>query len=188
MKTTSLLLTTLLCAFGLNAAASDTYKVDPVHSSVMFSIKHAGVTDFHGSFNEITGTVVFDAADPSKSSVELTVPVESVDSRHPKRDAHLKSPDFFNAPKFPAITFKSTKVEGSGDVFKVTGDFTLLGVTKSITVDFKRGPEGKGMQGEIRGGGETRFTIKRSDYGMTFMPDALGDEVALVVSVEGVKQ
>lgn len=188
MKTSILLLTTILCGLGLNATAADTYKVDPVHSSVMFSIKHAGVTDFHGSFNEITGTVVFDAADPAKSSVELTVPVESVDSRHPKRDAHLKSPDFFNAEKFPAVTFKSTKVEGSGDVFKVTGDFTLLGVTKSITVDFKRGPDGKGMQGEVRGGGETRFTIKRSDYGMTFMPDALGDEVNLVISLEGVKQ
>lgn len=189
MKTSALFLTAALLAFGVTAPAADTYQVDPVHSSVMFSIQHAGVTDFHGSFNELNGTVVFDAADPSKSSVDLTVPVASVDSRHPKRDAHLKSPDFFNAEKFPAITFKSTKVEAAGDdTFKVTGDFTLLGVTKSITVDFKKGKEGKGMQGEIRGGGETRFSIKRSDYGMNFMPDMLGDEVSLVVSVEGVKQ
>lgn len=86
------------------------------------------------------------------------------------------------------MTFKSTQVEGGGEVFKVTGDFTLLGVTKSITVDFKRGKEGKGMEGEIRGGGETRFTLKRSDYGMTFMPDMLGDEVSLLISVEGIKQ
>lgn len=189
MKPSILLLTTALLAFGMKIQGADTYKVDPVHSSVVFSIKHAGVTDFHGSFNEINGTVVFDAADPAKSSVELTVPVESVDSRHPKRDAHLKSPDFFNAAEFPAITFKSTKVEAAGaDTFKVTGDFTLLGVTKSITVDFKKGKEGKGMEGETRGGGETRFTLKRSDYGMTFMPDVLGDEVSLVISVEGVKQ
>ena len=188
MKTLLLLLATVFCTFGPAVRGADTYKIDPVHSSVLFSIKHAGITDFHGNFNEITGTVVFDATDPSKSSVELSVPVSSVDSRHPKRDAHLKSPDFFNAEKFAAVTFKSTKVEGSGDVFKVTGDFTLLGVTKSITVDFKRGPEGKGMQGEVRGGGETRFTIKRSDYGMTFMPDVLGDEVDLVISVEGIKQ
>lgn len=190
MKTSALFLTSILFSLGPTAHAADTYKVDPVHSSVVFSIKHVGVTDFFGSFNEITGTVVFDAADPSKSTVDLTVPVESVDSRHPKRDAHLKSPDFFNAEKFPAVTFKSTKVEGSGSGtdFKVTGDFTLLGVTKSITVDFKRGPEGKGMQGETRGGGQTRFTIKRSDFGMTFMPDALGDEVTLAISLEGVKQ
>jgi polyisoprenoid-binding protein YceI len=188
MKTSFFLLTAVLCALGLHARGADTYQIDPVHSSVVFSIKHAGVTDFHGTFNEINGTVVFDAADPSKSSVQLSVPVQSLDSRHPKRDAHLKSPDFFNAEKFPAVTFKSTQVEGSGDVFQVTGDFTLLGVTKSITVEFKRGKEGKGMEGEIRGGGETRFTLKRSDYGMTFMPDMLGDEVSLVVSVEGIKQ
>lgn len=188
MKTPAFLFAAIICSLSLGAHAADTYKVDPVHSSVVFSIKHAGVTDFLGSFNELNGTVVFDAADPSKSMVELTVPVESVDSRHPKRDAHLKSKDFFNAEKFPSVTFKSTKVEGRGDDFKVTGDFTLLGVTKSITVDFKRGPEGKGMQGETRGGGQTRFTIKRSDYGMTFMPDALGDEVSLIISVEGVKQ
>lgn len=189
MKTFPLLLTAALLAIGLDTRAADTYKVDPVHSSVVFTIKHLGVTDFLGHFNEINGTVIFDAADPSKSSVELTVPVESVDSRHPKRDSHLKSADFFNAEKHPAITFKSTKVEAAGDdLFKVTGDFTLLGVTKSITVDFKKGKEGKGMQGEARGGGETRFTIKRSDYGMTFMPDALGDDVSLVISIEGVKQ
>lgn len=187
MKTFLLLLPAILCAFA-PVCGADTYKIDPVHSSVLFSIKHAGITDFHGSFNEINGTVVFDAADPSKSTVELSVPVQSVDSRHPKRDAHLKSPDFFNAEKFPTVTFKSTKVEGHGDVFQVTGDFTLLGVTKSITVDFKRGPDGKGMEGEVRGGGETHFTIKRSDYGMTFMPDVLGDEVDLVISVEGIKQ
>ncbi len=188
MKKTALILSVIACSLGLGAHAADTYKVDPVHSSVVFSIKHAGVTDFLGSFNEITGTVIFDAADLSKSSVELTVPVASVDSRHPKRDTHLKSADFFNAEKFPAVTFKSTKIEGSGNDFKVTGDFTLLGVTKSITVDFKRGPDGKGMQGEVRGGGQTRFTLKRSDYGMTFMPDALGDEVSLVISLEGVKE
>lgn len=188
MKTPAFITAAFLCALGMGVYAAETYKVDPVHSSVVFSIKHAGVTDFLGSFNEINGTVVFDAADPSKSTVELTVPVASVDSRHPKRDAHLKSADFFNAEKFPAVTFKSTKVEGSGNDFKVTGDFTLLGVTKSVTVDFKRGPDGKGMQGEIRGGGQTRFAIKRSDYGMTFMPEALGDEVTLTISLEGVKQ
>lgn len=188
MKTPILLLSAFVFAF-TQARAADTYKVDPVHSSVVFSIKHAGVTDFHGSFNEINGTVVFDAENPAKSSVELTVPVESVDSRHPKRDAHLKSPDFFNAEKFPAVTFKSNSVEAAGEgVFKVTGDFTLLGKTKTITVDFKQGKEAKGMQGEIRNGGETRFTIKRSDYGMTFMPDMLGDEVSLIISIEGVKQ
>lgn len=187
MKSSKLILA-LLCSCALTAQAAETYKIDPVHSSVLFSIKHLGVTDFYAGFNEITGTVTFDSADPSKSSVELTVPVESLDSRNPKRDQHLKSPDFFNAKQFPALTFKSTKVEGSGDVYRVSGNFTLHGVTKPLTVEFKRGPEGKGAEGEIRGGGETRFTIKRSDYGMTFMAGALGDDVNIVVSLEGVKQ
>src|SRR5436190_4359667 len=139
MKTSRLILTVILCAVGLAAHAADKYKIDPVHSSVFFGIKHLGVTNFYGVFKEIAGTVSFDPADPSKSSVELTVPVESIDSRNPKRDQHLKSPDFLNARQFPTLTFKSTKVEGSGDAYKISGDFTLHGVTRQITVDFKKG-------------------------------------------------
>lgn len=184
-------LLSLAAVIGLAAAplrAADTFKVDPVHSSVLFSIKHLGVTDFYAVFKDISGTVSFDKEDPSKSSIELTIPVESLDSRNPKRDQHLKSPDFFNAEQFPTLSFKSTKVEGSGDVYQVTGDFTLHGVTKSITIEFKKGPDGKGMGGEVVAGGETRFTIKRSDYGMDFMQGALGDEVNIIVSIEAVKQ
>ena len=188
MKTSKYILLALFCAAGLPARSADSFKIDPVHSSVLFSIKHLGVTDFYAVFKDISGIVAFDKADPAKSSVELTVPVESIDSRNPKRDQHLKSPDFFNAKQFPTLSFKSKKVEASGETYKVSGDFTLHGVTKPITIEFKKGPEGKGMEGEVRGGGETRFTIKRSDYGMTFMQGALGDEVNIIVSVEGVKQ
>lgn len=190
MKPSKLLFTGLLCslAFALSAQGADTYKVDPVHSSVIFSVKHSGVTDFYGAFKEISGTVTFDAADPSKSSVELTVPVESIDTRSEKRDQHLKSPDFFNAKQFPAITFKSNKIEGSGDNYKISGDLTIHGVTKPITADFKRGADGKGGQGKTVGGGEARFTIKRSDYDMKFMLGPLGDEVNIILSLEGAKQ
>ena len=187
MNTASIIAASVLCSAAF-ANAADNFKIDPVHSSVLFSIKHLGVTDFYAVFKDISGTVSFDQADPSKSSVELTVPVESIDSRNPKRDQHLKSPDFFNAKQFPTLSFKSKKVEGTGAAYKVTGDFTLHGVTKPITVEFKKGPEGKGMEGEIRGGGETRFQIKRSDYGMNFMQGALGDEVNIILSLEGVKQ
>jgi polyisoprenoid-binding protein YceI len=188
MKTPKLILTAILCSISLSAHGADKYKIDPVHSSVLFGIKHLGVTNVYLVFKEITGTVTFDSADPSKSSVELTVPVESLDARNPKRDQHLRSPDFFNAKQFPTLTFKSTRIEGSGDTYKVSGDFTLHGVTKPITVEFKRGADAKGMEGEMRGGGETHFTIKRSDYGMTFMQGALGDEVSIILSLEGVKQ
>ena len=146
------------------------------------------MSNFYGRFNDVSGTVVLDKADPSKSSVELTIPVESVDTHNEKRDQHLKSPDFFNAKQFPVMTFKSKQVESSGDTYKVTGDFTLHGVTKPLTLEIKKVGEGKGMEGEIRGGGETHFTIKRSDYGMNFMQGPLGDEINIVVSLEGIKQ
>jgi polyisoprenoid-binding protein YceI len=118
----------------------------------------------------------------------LSVPIDSLDTHFPKRDQSLKSPDYFNAKQFPTITFKSTKVEGSGDTFKVSGDFTVHGVTKPLTVDFKKVGEGKGLQGEARAGGETRFTIKRSDFGMNFMQGAVGDEITIILSLEGEKQ
>ena len=189
MKPFKLIFTSILCslAFALSAHGADTYKVDPVHSSVVFGIKHS-VTNFYGAFKEISGTVTFDAADPSKSSVDLSVAVESVDTRSEKRDQHLKSPDFFNAKQFPAMTFKSNKIEASGDNYKVSGDLTLHGVTKPITVDFKRSADGKGGQGKTVGGGEARFTIKRSDYDMKFMIGPVGDDVNIILSLEGAKE
>src|SRR5436853_2898762 len=190
MKSFKLTFTTIICSLGigLSAYGADTYKVDPVHSSLVFSTKHFGVTDFYGRFNEITGTVVFDPADPSKSSVDLSVPVESIDTHNDKRNQHLKSPDFFNAKQFPTLTFKSAKIEGTGNTYKVSGDLTIHGVTKPITIEFKRGPDGKGGQGETRGGGEAEFTIKRSDYDMNFMTGPVGDDIKIIVSLEGVKQ
>jgi polyisoprenoid-binding protein YceI len=187
MKALTLVLA-LISAFVLSANAADTFKIDPVHSSVVFSVQHLGVSNFYGRFNDISGTVVFDKDNPSKSSVELSMPVESLDTHNPKRDQSLKSPDYFNAKQFLTITFKSTKVEGSGDTLKVSGDLTIHGVAKPLTVDFKKGGEGKGMQGEARGGGETRFSIKRSDFGMNFQQGAIGDEVTIILSLEGIKQ
>jgi polyisoprenoid-binding protein YceI len=188
MKSFKLIAAAILCSLGLTAYGADTFKIDPVHSSVIFSVKHLGVTDFYGDFREISGTVAFDAADPAKSSVDITVPVEKIDTRNEKRDQHLKSPDFFNAKQFPTLTFKSTKVEGAGDTYSVTGDLTIHGVTKPVTVQFRKGAETKGQQGETRTGGEAKFTIKRSDYGMTFMNGPLGDDVNIILSLEGTKQ
>jgi polyisoprenoid-binding protein YceI len=185
MKTTFSLLALILLS---SVQGAETYEIDSVHSSVVFKARHLNVADFYGRFNEIKGNVSFDKDNPEKSSVTAEVAVESVDTHNDKRNQHLKSPDFFNAKQFPTIGFKSTKVEKSGDAFKVTGDFTLHGVTKSITVDFKKVGEGKGMQGEIRAGGGTDFTIKRSDYGMSFMQNAIGDEVAIFLSLEAVKK
>jgi len=178
----------ILSAFVLSANAADTFKVDPVHTFVLFSVQHLGIANTYGRFNDISGTVVFDKDNPSKSSVGLSVPVESLDTHNSIRERSLKSPDFFDAKQFPTMTFKSTKAEGSGETLKVSGDLTIHGVTKPLTVDFKKGGEGKGVFGEMRGGGETRFTIKRSDFGMNFEQGEVGNEVTIILSVEGIKK
>ena len=182
------LVVALISAFVLSANAADTFKVDAVHSFALFSVQHLGIANTYGRFNDISGTVVFDKDNPSNSSVELSVKVESLDTHNSIRDRSLKSPDFFDAKQFPTMNFKSTKVEGSGDSLKVSGDLTIHGVTKPLTVDFKKGGEGKGVFGEMRGGGETRFTIKRSDFGMNFQQGAVGDEVNITLSLEGIKK
>ena len=182
------LVVALICAFILSANAADSFKLDPVHSFVLFSVQHLGVANTYGRFNDISGAVVFDKDNPSRSSVEVSVPVESLDTNNAKRDQSLKSPDYFNAKQFPTMTFKSTKVEGNGDTLKVSGDLTIRGVPRPLTVDFKKGGEGKGVFGEMRGGGETRFTIKRSDFGMNFQLGEVGNEVTIILSLEGVKK
>jgi len=182
------LVVALISAFVLSANAADTFKVDPVHTFVLFNVQHLGIANTYGRFNDISGIVVFDKENPSKSSVELSVPVESLDTHNSIRDKSLKSPDFFDAKQFPTMTFKSTRVEGSGDTLKVSGDLMIHGVTKPLTVDFKKGGEGKGVFGEMRGGGETHFTIRRSDFGMNFEQGEVADEVNIIVSLEGVKK
>lgn len=188
MKPLKFILPLVLSSLGGLIAQADTFKIDPVHSSIVFSVKHLGVADFYGRFNDLSGKLVLDKADPSKSSVEISVPVESVDTKNEKRDQHLKSPDFFNAKQFPMIIFKSKSVEASGDNYKATGELMLHGVTKPLTLEIKKGSEAKGMEGEIRAGGETRFTIKRSDFGMNFMQGPVGDEINIIVSLEGIKE
>jgi polyisoprenoid-binding protein YceI len=178
----------LVSAFVLSADAADIFKVDPVHSFVLFSVQHLGIANTYGRFNDLAGAVVFDRDNPAKSSVELTVQVESLDTHNSIRERSLKSPDFFDVKQFPTMTFKSTKVEGSGNLLKVSGDLTIRGVTRLVTVDFKKGGEGKGVFGEMRGGGETRFTIKRSDFGMNFELGEVGDEVTIILSLEGVRK
>ena len=185
-KNSKLILVTLLSFLSAAAQAADTYQVDPVHSSVLFKIRHLNVADFYGRFDDVSGTV---SLDPASGSVNLEIKTDSIDTHNDKRNQDLKGPDFFNVKQFPTITFKSTKVENAGgDAYKVTGNFTLRGVTKPLTVEFKKTGEGKGMKDEYRAGGETQFTIKRSDFGMNYMQGVLGDEVTLIVSLEGIRK
>lgn len=177
---------TAVTAFAAPVFAAETYNVDPVHSSVVFKIRHFGVYNY-GLFTNVTGSVVFDDKNPKKSSVNLTVATDSVYTFNEKRDTHLKSPDFFNSKQFPEITFKSKSVAPKGkDSFEVTGDLTLHGVTKTVKANFVRAGKMKGMKGEIRSGGEAMLKLNRSDFGMTYMPGALGEDVGLTIAIEGI--
>lgn len=172
-----------------SARAADSFTLDPVHSSVIFRIKHNNVAWFYGRFNDVSGTVVFDDADPTKNSVEITIKTDSVDTNNEKRDTHLKSPDFFDAAQFPTLTFKSTRVVAKGpNLFAVTGDLTVHGVKKEVTVDVERVGTGKDSWGNLRTGAETVFTVDRREFGISFMPDGLGDQVKIFVSLEAIKK
>lgn len=169
--------------------AADAYKVDPVHSTVLFGLKHMGVGYIFGRFDEISGTVQVDEQNAAGLVFDVQVKAESVDTNNAKRDQHLKGPDFFNVKEFPAIAFKSREVKpGEGQSFMVTGDLTLHGVTRPLTVKLDRVGSGKDPTGAFRTGFVASFTIKRSDFGMKFMPEAIGDDVRLTVAFEGVRQ
>ncbi|NOS99055.1 MAG: YceI family protein [Phycisphaerales bacterium] len=168
------------------AAKAETFKIDDTHSSVVFRIKHMNVSYFYGRFNKIEGRFTLEDGDAAGNSIEIEVDASSVDSKNEGRDRHLKSPDFFNAKQFKTITFKSTAIKSAGEgKFEVTGDLTLHGVTKSVTVPVERVGKGPGREGGTIAGFEAVFTVKRSEFGMEFMNGPLGDEVRLMVGIEG---
>ncbi len=174
---------------GSKALAAETYKVDPVHSSVVFRVKHLNVGIIYGRFNYLQGTIVVDEKNPERSSVELTIRTESIDTGNKDRDDHLRSPDFFNAKQFPVITFKSTQVRQlKANLYEVKGNLSLRGVTRPITIRVERIGVGKGMKGEWRIGFHTTFQIKRSNFNMTYMLNGISDEVMLMVGIEAVRQ
>ena len=171
-----------------------TYEIDTAHSMIIFRAKHNDVSYNYGRFNEFSGKIVMTSTDVSGnmvpgSLVEFEVKTASVDTGNEKRDQHLRSSDFFSAKQFPVITFKSTEVKakkGAKDVLEVTGDLELHGVKKSITVDVEITGRAKGKQGESLIGFESTFTIKRSEFGMTYGMGPVSDDIRLTVSVEAV--
>ncbi|MDE0398850.1 MAG: YceI family protein [Candidatus Poribacteria bacterium] len=184
----SLLLLLLIGFVGITEPMGEAmYEIDTAHSMIIFRAKHNGVSYNYGRFNEFTGAITMDETDASKSTVEFEVKAASVDTGNEKRDQHLRSSDFFSAKQFPVITFKSTKVsakEGKEDVLEVTGDLELHGVKKSITVDVTITGRAKDRQGVSLIGFESIFTIKRSEYGMTYGMGGISDDVQLTVSIE----
>ncbi len=175
-------------AAAANAPKAGTYVVDPVHSFTLFKIHHFGAGFVYGWFKETSGKLVVDA-DPRKSSLELAIKADSIDTHDAKRDEHLRSSSYFNVMQFPIITFKSTKVVPAADgQLEVTGDLTIRGKTKSVTAKVTPTGAGEDPQRKYRGGFEGRVTIDRNDFGLGFMPGALGDDVEITIALEGVAQ
>ena len=177
-------------AFGQTA----TWNVDPSHSRAGFSVKHLVISDVKGEFSKLSGKVQLDDADLSRSSVEVTIEAASVDTRDEKRDAHLKSADFFDAAKYPTIIFKSTKVvAGKDGALTITGDLTLRGVTKPVTLTVSYLGEGKDPWGNEKLGFEVAGLLNRKDFNINWNKtlDAggllVGDEVKVQIAVEANK-
>src|SRR5262249_28549578 len=170
------------------APKAGAYAVDPAHSFVLFKIHHFGAGFVWGQFKETEGKIAL-ADDPAKDSIELSIKTTSVDTHNAKRDAHLQSPDFFNAAQFPAITFKSTKVARNADgTLDVTGDLTIRGKTKAVTAKVTPTGAGEDPMKKYRVGFEGRATLNRNDFDVSFMPGALGDNVEIILALESVAQ
>jgi polyisoprenoid-binding protein YceI len=187
LPTVALSLVTCL-GVGQGGRAAETYAADTTHSSVVYRVKHMNTSFAWGRFNDIKGAFTLDESNPAEGRFDFQVKADSIDTAEPKRDQHLKSPDFFNAVQFPAITFKSQSITKSANGYEVTGDLTLHGVTKPITLKVVQTGAGKDMKGTPIAGIETSFNIKRSDFGMSKMIPAVGDDVWINVSIEGARK
>ncbi|MDQ0958967.1 polyisoprenoid-binding protein YceI [Streptomyces sp. B4I13] len=150
-------------------ALTGTYTIDPAHSTIGFVARHAMVTNVKGTFNDFTGSLRLDGTDPSLSTASIDVRMDSIDTGSADRDGHLKSADFFKTDEFPAMAFRSTSVESAGgDDYRVTGDLSILGVTRPLTIDLEFNGAAKDPFGNERVGFEGKAEILRSEWGLTW--------------------
>ncbi len=167
------------------SAQTETWYLDPPHSAAQFAVSHMGISTVRGAFSKVNGVVVI-SPDLGKASVNVTIDASSVDTRVEMRDKDLRSDHFFDVAKYPAITFQSKKVESAGaGKLKVTGDFTMHGVTKEVVLNVD-GPTApiKDPRGGLRRGLSATTTISRADYGMTFDEPMIGDQIPIQLDVE----
>ena len=171
-------------------AQTSTWNVDPSHTHAAFTVRHLVISNVRGEFGKTTGTLTLDEGDVTRSKVEATIDVASVNTRDEKRDGHLKSPDFFDVARYPTITFKSTKVEKAGaGALKVTGNLTMKGVTRQVVLDVA-GPsaEVKDPYGNVRRGLSATTQLDRKDFGVSYGPDAIvSDLVKVQIDAELIK-
>lgn len=193
LKKTSLSLVLILaCCSG--AFAADTYAIDPVHSSVGFSVQHMVISRVNGNFPDFSGTIIYDEKDPAKCSVNVNIKTASIDTRNKDRDADLRSDKFLDTGKFPEITFASTRIEKTADGYIAHGPLTIRGVSKDVALPFKIAGTVKDPWGKTRLGAQAGLTINRQDFGVSFSKTLdgggalIGDDVKIDLAVEAVKQ
>ncbi|MFG3102681.1 YceI family protein [Streptomyces sp. NPDC048182] len=177
----------------LTALTGD-YTIDPAHTTIGFTARHAMVTNVKGSFNDFTGALHLDGANPALSTATLDVTMDSIDTGNADRDGHLRSADFFKIEEFPTMTFRSTKVESAGgEDYRVTGDLTILGTTKPLTIDLEFNGAAKDPFGYERVGFEGKAEIKRSEWGLTWNAALetggvlVSDKIKLTFDISAVK-
>ena len=181
-------LLSLLAVLALATSARaevETYKIDPVHSATGFSVRHL-FSKFTSSFTKTTGTITVDQANMEHNTVEATIEIASLSTASADRDKHLQAPDFFDGAKFPTATFKSKAWKKTGDgTFDVTGDLTVKGVTKEVVLKVTSLGFGPGMRpGTFLSGWEATTVLNRNDFGVSYGPKVLGEQVTVNISIE----
>jgi polyisoprenoid-binding protein YceI len=170
--------------------AADSFTIDPVHSNIGFSVRHMAVSNVKGRFTEFTGTIVYDAADMTKSSVDVVIRTASVNTDNVNRDNDLKGSNYLDATKFPEVTFKSTRIEKRGEGFVAVGSLAIHGVSKEISIPFSILGKTRDARGKVRLGAEGGVTIDRRDFGITISRAldggglVVGNEVKIELEVE----
>ena len=182
------ILAPLLLAIPVGAHA-DNWRLDPPHSAAQFSVRHMGISTVRGTFTKLSGTVQYDASDPTKSSMDITIDAASLDTRVEMRDKDLRSDRFLDTAKYGTITFKSTHVEAAGaGKLKIDGDLTIHGVTKPVTLDVDGPSEpAKDPRGNLHMGASATTKINRMDFGVSGLPGMVGTDLAITIDVEMVK-
>ncbi len=179
---------TIACLSGQAANAADDYDYDLVHSSVSFKARHLDISWIHGRFNDVSGKFSIDRENPAKSTFELTIKADSIDTANKARDEHLRQPDYFDTKQFPTITFKSTSTKPIDGGYEVTGNFTMHGTTKKVTIVLKGGKEHE-FKGVKRVAFSTELSLKRSDFGFDKSAiGPIGDEALIFIDCEGMRK
>ena len=189
-KFVSLVIAAALMTSSVAQAAVEKYAYDPAHTQLMFSVEHLGFSFSHGKFTKFSGGFEFDAEKPGESKVDVTVDTTSINMDSTEWENHLKGADFFNVEKFPTMTFKSTKAEKTGDkTGTLSGDLTILGVTKPVTLDVTYNKSGihPYSKSYVAGFSATGM-VKRSDFGMNYGLPGVADDDKLNIQVEGIRQ